>query len=63
MSVGGKGLVLETLRQASSQDAAILKPAEQQLQLWETEPGFYSTLVQVSPQTSFCTGIDVLLTQ
>ncbi|KAK3886184.1 hypothetical protein Pcinc_009644 [Petrolisthes cinctipes] len=47
MSVGGKGLVLETLRQASSQDAAILKPAEQQLQLWETEPGFYSTLVQI----------------
>lgn len=45
---GGKELVLETLRRATSQEAEVLKPAEQQLQLWETEPGFYSTLVEVS---------------
>lgn len=45
---GGKELVLDTLRRATSQDAATLKPAEQQLQEWETEPGFYSTLVEVS---------------
>lgn len=48
---GGKELVLETLRRATSQEAEVLKPAEQQLQLWETEPGFYSTLVEVSPIT------------
>ena len=45
---GGKELVLDTLRRATSQEAEVLKPAEQQLQLWETEPGFYSTLVEVS---------------
>lgn len=45
---GGKELVLETLRRATSQEAEVLKPAEQQLQQWETEPGFYSTLVEVS---------------
>lgn len=45
---GGKELVLETLRRATSQEAEVLKPAEQQLQQWEAEPGFYSTLVEVS---------------
>lgn len=44
---GGKELVLDTLRRATSQEAEILKPAELQLQEWETEPGFYSTLVEV----------------
>lgn len=29
---GGKELVLETLRRATSQEAEVLKPAEQQLQ-------------------------------
>ena len=38
-------VVLEALTQACSQDASILKPAEQQLQIWETQPGFYTTLV------------------
>ena len=37
--------VLETLRQASSQDPSILKSAEQHLKSWETQPGFYATLM------------------
>lgn len=37
-------VVLEALAQACSQNADILKPAEQKLQQWETEPGFYSIL-------------------
>uniref|UniRef100_A0A0P4WDI7 Importin N-terminal domain-containing protein n=1 Tax=Scylla olivacea TaxID=85551 RepID=A0A0P4WDI7_SCYOL len=49
---GGKELVLETLRRATSQEAEVLKPAEQQLQLWETEPGFYSTLVEIFSEYS-----------
>ncbi|XP_013780751.1 importin-11-like [Limulus polyphemus] len=40
-------LVLNTLRNASNQDAQLLKPAEQQLRLWETQPGFYSTLLAI----------------
>lgn len=44
---GGRELVLDTLRRATSQEAEILKPAELQLQEWETEPGFYSTLVEI----------------
>ena len=39
-----KPLVLETLAHACSQTADVLKPAEQKLQQWETEPGFYSIL-------------------
>ncbi|CAG2060201.1 unnamed protein product [Timema podura] len=35
-------LVLETLHQASSQDTEVLKPAEQRLKQWETEPGAIS---------------------
>lgn len=49
---GGKELVLETLKRAASQQAEVLKPAEQQLQLWETEPGFYSTLVEIFSEHS-----------
>ncbi|XP_050703049.1 importin-11-like [Eriocheir sinensis] len=49
---GGKELVLETLRRATSQEAEVLKPAEQQLQQWETEPGFYSTLVEIFSEYS-----------
>ncbi len=37
-------VVLTTLSQACSQDASVLKPAEQQLQNWETEHGFYTVL-------------------
>lgn len=37
-------VVLETLANACSQNADVLKPAEQKLQQWETEPGFYSIL-------------------
>ncbi len=39
--------VLATLTQACSQDATILKPAEQRLHSWETQPGFY-TILQVA---------------
>ena len=38
-------VVLQTLTQATSQDAAGLKPAEEQLKQWETQPGFYSVLL------------------
>lgn len=38
-------LVLDTLSQASSQDVAVLKPAEKKLQDWEIEPGFYTVLL------------------
>lgn len=37
--------LLEALRRASSQDAAILKPAESKLREWEIQPGFYSALL------------------
>ncbi|XP_070542667.1 importin-11-like [Ptychodera flava] len=40
-------LVLQTLNRAASQDASTLKPAEQQLRQWETQPGFYSILVAI----------------
>ena len=36
--------VLDTLTRAASQNTAVLKPAEQQLKSWETQPGFYSVL-------------------
>ena len=36
--------VLAALTQACSQDASVLKPAEQQLHNWETQPGFYTIL-------------------
>ncbi len=40
----GDRLVYLTLSQAISQDASILKPAEEKLCEWETHPGFYSSL-------------------
>ncbi|XP_078052018.1 importin-11-like [Augochlora pura] len=40
--------VIEVLQQAGSQDPNILKPAEQTLEQWETERGFYTTLFNVS---------------
>lgn len=38
-------VVLRALTQATSQDTAVLKPAEEQLRQWETQPGFYSVLL------------------
>ncbi|XP_078074450.1 importin-11 isoform X1 [Mustelus asterias] len=40
-------VVLQTLTQAASQDTAVLKPAEEQLKQWETQPGFYSALLNI----------------
>uniref|UniRef100_A0A8C6VX51 Importin-11 n=1 Tax=Nothobranchius furzeri TaxID=105023 RepID=A0A8C6VX51_NOTFU len=40
-------VVLQTLTQATSQDTAVLKPAEEQLRQWETQPGFYSVLLNI----------------
>ncbi|XP_016406434.1 importin-11-like [Sinocyclocheilus rhinocerous] len=40
-------VVLQALTQATSQDTAVLKPAEEQLRQWETQPGFYSVLLRM----------------
>ncbi|VEN37849.1 unnamed protein product [Callosobruchus maculatus] len=40
-------VVLDVLRQASSQDPSVLKPAETKLREWETQPGFYAVLLNV----------------
>ncbi|XP_048359931.1 importin-11 [Sphaerodactylus townsendi] len=40
-------IVLQVLTQATSQDTAVLKPAEEQLKQWETQPGFYSVLLTI----------------
>uniref|UniRef100_A0A3B3TBZ9 Importin-11 n=1 Tax=Paramormyrops kingsleyae TaxID=1676925 RepID=A0A3B3TBZ9_9TELE len=40
-------VVLQALTQATSQDTAVLKPAEEQLKQWETQPGFYSVLLNI----------------
>ncbi|KAL1492056.1 hypothetical protein ABEB36_012554 [Hypothenemus hampei] len=40
-------IVLDVLNRASSQDPEILKPAEEKLQEWETQPGFYNVLCNV----------------
>ncbi|CAF93281.1 unnamed protein product, partial [Tetraodon nigroviridis] len=40
-------VVLQALTQATSQDTAVLKPAEEQLRQWETQPGFYSVLLRI----------------
>lgn len=40
-------VVLQALTQATSQDTAVLKPAEEQLRQWETQPGFYSVLLNI----------------
>lgn len=45
--------VYETLLQASSQDSGVLKPAEQKLKEWETEPGFYTILFVSKHSPSF----------
>jgi len=54
MDIGTAGpLVLHVLGQACSQQPEVLKPAEQQLKQWETQPGFY-TILQVI-HTSYIT--------
>lgn len=40
-------MVLDTLQCASSQNQENFKPAEKKLQEWETEPGFYSILLNI----------------
>ncbi|XP_075695331.1 importin-11 isoform X1 [Rhinoderma darwinii] len=40
-------VVLQVLTQASSQDSTVLKPAEEQLKQWETQPGFYTVLLNI----------------
>ncbi|XP_054434378.1 importin-11 isoform X3 [Pteronotus mesoamericanus] len=40
-------VVLQVLTQATSQDTTVLKPAEEQLKQWETQPGFYSVLLNI----------------
>lgn len=40
-------LVLETLQQAASQNPDVLKPAEEKLKSWNTEPGFHSYLINI----------------
>uniref|UniRef100_A0A672TBB2 Importin 11 n=1 Tax=Sinocyclocheilus grahami TaxID=75366 RepID=A0A672TBB2_SINGR len=40
-------VVLQALTQATSQDTAVLKPAEEQLHQWETQPGFCSVLLSI----------------
>ncbi|CAH2296266.1 importin-11 isoform X1 [Pelobates cultripes] len=40
-------VVLQVLTRASSQDSTVLKPAEEQLRQWETQPGFYSVLLNI----------------
>ncbi|KDR15146.1 importin-11 [Zootermopsis nevadensis] len=42
-----QSMVLETLQRAANQNAEILKPAELKLKEWETEPGFYSILLNI----------------
>lgn len=44
---GASSVVLQALTQATSQDTAVLKPAEEQLRQWETQPGFYSVLLVI----------------
>uniref|UniRef100_A0A8C1LFL2 Uncharacterized protein n=1 Tax=Cyprinus carpio TaxID=7962 RepID=A0A8C1LFL2_CYPCA len=43
-------VVLQALTQATSQDTAVLKPVEEQLRQWETQPGFCSVLLYRQPQ-------------
>jgi hypothetical protein len=44
MDNSSSAVVLDALYRACSQDASVLKPAEEQLKQWETQPGFYSIL-------------------
>ena len=46
MSNAGQ-LVVACLGEASSQNPAVIKQAEERLKQWETEPGFYSILLTI----------------
>ncbi|XP_072272468.1 importin-11 [Pyxicephalus adspersus] len=50
-------VVLQVLTQATSQDSSVLKPAEEQLKQWETQPGFYSVLLNIF--TNHCLDVNV----
>lgn len=45
MALGAGTVVLRALTNACSQDPTLLKTAEEELKSWETQPGFYSTLM------------------
>ncbi|CAH0559233.1 unnamed protein product [Brassicogethes aeneus] len=42
-----ENFILDVLQRASSQNPDILKPAVEKLKEWETQPGFYNTLLNV----------------
>ncbi|XP_063996081.1 importin-11 [Pogoniulus pusillus] len=50
-------IVLQVLTQATSQDTAVLKPAEEQLKQWETQPGFYSVLLNIFTNHSLAVNV------
>eukprot|EP00729_Bicosta_minor_P021458 gene21458-22454_t len=41
-------VTMQALTRASSQDPAVMKPAEATLQSMETQPGFYAVLLEIS---------------
>ena len=45
MDTSATSQVVNVLQQALSPDNNVLRPAQQQLQKWEVEQGFYSTLL------------------
>ncbi|KAM6104782.1 LOW QUALITY PROTEIN: importin-11 [Pterocles gutturalis] len=50
-------IVLQVLTQAK-QDTAVLKPAEEQLKQWETQPGFYSVLLNIFTNHTLDVNVD-----
>lgn len=56
-SVVDPSTVLDVLIRACSQDALVLKPAEQQLMWWENQPGFYSILASVFTKHDMDVGV------
>lgn len=42
-----QAMVVEVLQRASSQNPELLKPAEVKLREWETQPGFYTVLLNI----------------
>ncbi|KAF5289639.1 hypothetical protein FQA39_LY14997 [Lamprigera yunnana] len=42
-----QAMVIDVLQRASSQNPDILKPAEAKLREWETQPGFYTVLINI----------------
>lgn len=49
--------VIEILQQASSQDPTVLKPAEQTLEKWETQSGFYTALFNIFSNHSLAVNV------